>query len=186
MMIIAGIDYSTTSPCICIHKGDLFNFKNCHFYFMSPKKTLEGNVYPKIHGTLNNVKWKNHILKYDMISDWSLDILKKHNVNFVGIEGYSMGSRSGMLFNIAENGGILKHKILKGGFEYEDVSPNTIKKFATGKGNSKKEKMQESFIEETGINLSTELTPRSDKCISPVSDIIDSYYIAKYFFEKSS
>lgn len=187
MKTIAGIDYSTSTPCICIHKGETFSLDNCKFYFMTPRKTLEGWVVnKKIHGTPHIGKFKDRIKKYDLISDWALNILIREEVDIIGIEGYSMGSRTGMILDIAENGGILRYKLYKNGQKYEQVAPTTIKKFATGKGNSKKEKMEESFLEETKTDYKEILTPKAKNCISPVSDIIDSYYIAKYFFEKSS
>ena len=56
----------------------------------------------------------------------------------------------------------------------------SYKKFATGKGNANKVLMYEAFIEETGDDLAKlfEFDPYTGQ--SPVSDIIDSYYIAKY------
>lgn len=89
-----------------------------------------------------------------------------------------MGS-TGRVFNIAENAGLLKHYLWKSDMYYNVVPPTVIKKFATGKGNANKEKIQESFIEETGINIK-EMLNMTDKQWNPSSDIIDSYYICKY------
>jgi hypothetical protein len=59
-------------------------------------------------------------------------------------------------------------------------APSAIKKFATGKGNAKKEDMYASFVEETGVDLSIILDQSVDpKVNSPISDIVDAYYIAK-------
>ncbi len=59
--------------------------------------------------------------------------------------------------------------------------PTVIKKYATGKGNANKDLMYDSFIGEllTPPNLKDLITPKSKKIISPVSDIVDSYFIAK-------
>ena len=59
-------------------------------------------------------------------------------------------------------------------------APAEIKKFATGKGNANKELMYKAFVDETGDDLAQlfEFDPYTGQ--SPVSDIIDSYYIAKY------
>ena len=64
-------------------------------------------------------------------------------------------------------------------------APSTIKKFATGKGNANKELMYEAFVEETGDDLAKLFEFDPYKGQSPVSDIIDSYYIAKYRNENS-
>ena len=89
-----------------------------------------------------------------------------------------MGS-TGRVFNIAENAGLLKHYLWKSNISYNVVPPTVIKKFATGKGNANKEKLEQAFIEETGINIK-EMLNMSDKQWNPSSDIIDSYYICKY------
>jgi len=59
------------------------------------------------------------------------------------------------------------------------VAPTAIKKFATGKGNANKEKMQDAFINETGVNLKEQLN-MTEKQWNPSSDIIDAYYVCKY------
>ena len=65
------------------------------------------------------------------------------------------------------------------------IPPSEIKKFATGKGNASKEKMYESFFQETGVPLTSFLgmsrqKTEPQKIKSPVSDIVDSYYICKF------
>ena len=32
-MVVAGVDYSLTSPAICIHSGEDWNYSNCKFYY---------------------------------------------------------------------------------------------------------------------------------------------------------
>ena len=65
--------------------------------------------------------------------------------------------------------------------EFDIVPPTVIKKFATGKGNANKEKMYEAFdVENPGVDIRSWLTPRSTNTISPVSDVVDAYFIVKY------
>ena len=90
----------------------------------------------------------------------------------------------GKTFNIAENTGILKYKIHNLGIPLEVVPPTTIKKFATGKGNADKEKMHKSFVNEVGLDLKQQITPDKSSVSNPVSDIVDSYYICKYLYDK--
>ena len=92
------------------------------------------------------------------------------------LEDYSFGSK-GRVFHIAENTGLLKHKLFKAGIPFIVVAPTTVKKFATGKGNANKEKMYECFTEQTGVDLRKQLDTTVEH---PISDIIDAFYIAKY------
>jgi Holliday junction resolvasome RuvABC endonuclease subunit len=97
-------------------------------------------------------------------------------------EGYSFGSK-GMVFNIAEAMGMYKYRLfMQTGQHVRLVAPSTVKKYATTKGNAKKPQMVESFIAETGVLLHDILGKRS-LTVSPISDIVDSYYICKYGFE---
>ena len=55
-----------------------------------------------------------------------------------------------------------------------------VKKFGAGRGNAKKEEMHQAFVNETGVNLHSVLTPDTNSIKNPVSDIVDAYYICKY------
>jgi hypothetical protein len=117
------------------------------------------------------------------LSKWAMSILKKHKVTHVFLEGYSMGSK-GKIFHIAENTAMLKVGIHLAGIPLESVPPTTIKKYATGKGNSDKVKMFSCFLErEPGaVNLQQLITPNKQTINNPVSDIVDAYFICKYGF----
>jgi hypothetical protein len=182
-MIVAGIDYSLSSPAICVHEGDTWDYKNCHFYYLVKReKLLEAempflpNMYPD--------GYTNDLERYESLSTWSLNILKKHNVEKVFIEGYAFGA-VGRVFQIAENAGLLKYMIWKAGMSIGTIPPTAIKKFATGKGNANKEKMYDSFFSENMVDI-------RDKCgimnngWNPVSDIVDSYYIAKFGLDQEN
>lgn len=175
-MKIAGIDYSMTSPSICIHDGLKWSHKNCKFFYLTKKeknlvfkKNIVGTMYPEYSSDPD---------RYDNLSQWSLNILRKHKVEKVFIESYSFNS-VGRVFQIAENTGSLKYRLWKEGLHYDVYPPTMIKKFATGKGNSNKEAMWNSFKEETNINLFSLLEQEECKHWNPVSDIVDAYYIAK-------
>src|ERR1039458_47355 len=96
------------------------------------------------------------------------------------IEDYSFGSK-GRVFNLAENMGLLKYKFWKYDMKFDLVPPTVLKKFATGKGNAKKEDMYENFVKETGVDLQEKLFP-GRKLGNPVTDIVDSYYLMKWGF----
>lgn len=181
-MVIAGIDYSITTPAVCIYNSSTkskFNYKSCNHFFLSNLAKYDWfqdeNLFAQNHGP-----WKCEIERYSFITEWVCNLLEQHHVDHVYLEGYSMGSK-GKVFNIAENTGIMKYKLWKGEFPIEVVAPTTIKLFATGKGNSNKDSMYQAFKKENPkVHLRSKLTPKAGKIISPVSDIVDAYFICKY------
>ena len=181
MTLVAGIDYSMTSPALCIFDTDKgrYCFDNVDAYFRSNLVRFdlfkEGNVNGENHNPFDC-----DIDRYDDISNWATTILDGKGVKKVFLEGYSFGS-TGKVFNIAENTAILKYNLWDLNIDIEILAPTTIKKFATGSGRASKENMYEKFCEENPkIGLRESLTPRSSNVINPVNDIVDAYYILKY------
>lgn len=178
-MIIAGIDYSMTSPAICIFDTEKeWNYDNCTFFFLTEKKKYEV-IVDNIVGSY--FEYPGEIQRFDLISSYFLDRMLEREVTKVYLENYSLGSK-GRVFNIAENTGILKYRLWNFGVEYDVVPPTVIKKFATGKGNATKEKMQEFFIQETQVDLKNKLS-MTEKQWNPSSDIIDAYWICKFGYQ---
>lgn len=177
-MRIVGIDYSLSSPCVCICNAETFSFANCRFYFLTDTKKYNIDI-DNIQGDIHSHYFINEERYYN-ITSWVMDKLQEDDV--VYMEGYSMGS-TGRVFNIAENTGILKHYMWKRKYTYNVVPPTVVKKFATGKGNANKELLQTVFEESTGYGLKKKLN-MTEKQWNPSSDIIDSYFICKYGFEQ--
>ena len=103
-MVIAGIDYSLTSPAICIHDGKEWSYNNCKFYYLVKNEKhvrqtdqYKGFLYPE---------YRIDIERFYNLSHWSLEIIRKHKVDRVYIEGYAFGA-VGRVFQIAENCGLL-------------------------------------------------------------------------------
>jgi Holliday junction resolvasome RuvABC endonuclease subunit len=179
-MKIAGIDYSMTSPAICIYDNNTeFKFDNCEIYFMTQLKKYEID-HKNIHGRM--LEFINSMDRYDKISSFFIDRVLDDGVECVYIEDYSMGSK-GKVFHIAENTGILKYRLWLIQVPFVCVPPTVIKKFATGKGNSDKQKMQDVFELENDIRLKSELN-MTEKQWNPSSDIIDAYWICKYGYNQ--
>lgn len=181
-VILAGIDYSYTCPAIAIYSGehDKFSFEACRFFYMIDTAKYCGSFH---NGIITGTKIPDYRCdeeRYSNIADWAMDILENNHVDDVYIEGYAMGSKSGMIFNIAENAGLLKNRIWQEGWKLTTVPPTTIKKFATGKGNSDKIKMHEAFQTLTGVDLQGKLCPDKGKIGSPVGDVVDAFYVLKY------
>ena len=181
-MIIAGIDYSMTSPSICVYaskKKDSFSFSKCKIYFLTDTK--------KYSGTFKNIVGKSfdqydeETGRFKSISDWALDVLSY--VEQVGLEGYSYNSTA-KVFHIAENTGILKYKLFNSGTPLEIYSPSSIKKFATEKGNADKDLMYECFVKDTKVDLNKLLDCKQKKIGNPISDIVDSYFVCKKLYSE--
>ena len=186
MKKIAGIDYSLTSPAICVYKeenGGHFDFDRCVLHYLSNNEkqrqlaartgleNLRAEPYPE---------WHCEEERHDKLSSWAYNIVQ--GCEEVFLEGYAFAtSGTSHVRSMAENTGLLKHKMWKSKISFKTYPPTVIKKFATGKGNSNKEKMYEAFVDEllTPTDLKEQLTPKAKKIINPISDIVDSYFIAK-------
>jgi hypothetical protein len=176
-MRVVGIDYSMTCPAITIINGDTpFTFSNCQCFYRSSK--LPNSTLPNVFGS-RLIEFESNEQRFDDIASWAMDCIAVDAQTVVFIEGYSMSSK-GLVFNIAENTAILKHKLWKAGVPIQAIPPTVIKKFAFGKGNATKDQMHDIFVKETGTNLLTIYQPKAGSVGSPTGDLVDSYYICKY------
>jgi hypothetical protein len=180
-MIIAGIDYSLNGPAICVFNGNNhFVFEKCEFYFLTDIKKYAKTFIGNVHGQLFK-DYDEECERYDTISDWVMKIIT--GCDQISLEGYAYGAQ-GRVFHIAENTGILKYKCYQNSIPIEIVTPSHVKKLATGKGNSDKKAMYQSFVKETNILLHDIITPGKAEIGNPVSDIVDSYYICKNLYNQ--
>lgn len=180
-MKVVGIDYSTTSPAICVYQHDSSvsgaDFNPCHttFYVRTPVKRCQREIVPgRAFGEAYDTDRSNEE-RYDDLSRWAV----KHCVgaNLVMIEGYAMGA-SGRVFHIGENTGLLKHRLWSDGIRFDSVAPTAIKKLATGKGNSDKSGMADAFGRVPGFTeWRSAFGCSPSKPSSPFSDVVDAYYI---------
>jgi len=176
---IIGIDYSLTSPAVCVNiDGDA----GLMFYYLTNKKKWIGMMSEEIVG-YEHKEWKDPIQRFKYISDFALDIIYPSINPIIFIEGYSYGSKGQGLFQIAENCGILKYRLQEKSYPYETVVPSVVKKGATGKGNADKDMMYNAFVAETNIDLKSIF--ETEKVGNPISDIADSYFIQKVGYENS-
>lgn len=181
MRCVAGIDYSLACPAMCVHVGDKWSANNCHFFYLySVKKWLL--QYSKLRSD-NFAPYFSSEERLDWVSSWFIEKLKQFKAPHVYIENYSYSSHSSSTHILAEGCGLLKHKIWKERFRLETLPVTSIKKFATGKGNSPKELMCQSFANEQSW-LSDVLRCPEGK--SPLADLVDAYFIAKMGFHQSN
>jgi hypothetical protein len=181
-MVIAGIDYSLCGPAVCLFRANStgkFSYSGCSFYFLTDNKRQSEIRTLNIFGERLS-DWNNDQHRYETIADWAMDIVM--GCAHVALEGYAY-SASGKVFHIAENTGILKYKLYQLSIPVTIIPPTEVKKFATGKGNADKNAMYDSWLKETGVDLKGLLTPKRQESVSPVSDIVDSYYICKKMYE---
>lgn len=173
---IIGIDYSYTSPAICILGED---FRGSTFYYANQKKkfAIEARNYK---GTLIEKDWSHPIQRYDALARWAVDSIRPHirdNTSII-LENFAFGSRTGLVFNIAENAAMLKYRLMTEFNLYPTlVAPTEVKKAWTGKGNAQKERMVEVLKEKEGVDILEWMA--IDKLQSPAHDVVDSYAIAK-------
>jgi hypothetical protein len=112
-------------------------------------------------------------------------ILTFPDISVVGIEDYAFAA-TGRVFHIGENTGILKHYLDNAALSYVPYPPTVIKKFATGKGNADKFRMTSAFLADypDATKWAAKLFPRTKPGVisakSPLSDLADAYWIAKY------
>ena len=183
---VAGIDYSLTSPAICIYSeensGGLYNFDRCTLYYLfNSEKQRQLSTGSGIENiiAMPYPEWDTDQERYDKLSNWVIELIQ--SCDEVYLEGYAYG-RHYQQGPIYESTGLLKHKMWKHKLNYFLVAPTKIKKYATGKGTANKELMYNSFTSEllTPPDLPKILTPKSKKITSPITDIVDSYFICKY------
>ena len=175
-MNFVGIDYSMSCPAMTILPETSDSFNHAKVYFLTNVKShagvfFGGNVIGAYHDDYCCEQERfNNIGKYFLTNI--------PNDATILIEGYSFGSSAGRVFNIAENTGHLKYLLWNANKKFDVVSPSEVKKIASGKGNADKQKMYEAFKEQSGLDLMKMLAPNR-KLGSPITDIIDSFYIAK-------
>lgn len=184
---IAGIDYGMKCPSITIKN---VKDKNLFFHYYYDVKKHTGRKASNIFGVLTP-EYSCDEERYDNLANWALAVLIKHQVTDVAIEGISFASK-GLIVNLGENLGLLKHKLWKNGINYYTISPNTVKMVARNtlpedrrqdpqnpkkKLKMDKDVMVDTFFRETGIPLWDIFQLAKDK--NPLQDIADSYFIMR-------
>jgi len=114
-MKIIGLDLSLTATGMVNAEGEAFTIKN------------------NATGMARLIKIRDRIL-YEADAALPADL--------VVIEGYSMGGQrgsAGIGQALGELGGVVRVALWEAGVPYVDVSPSSLKKYATGKGNAGKE-----------------------------------------------
>jgi hypothetical protein len=189
MKTIVGIDYSLTCPCICVANNS--SLDDIYFHFLHDNKKFHGltPIYSAVTPQMGSMsimgdEHDDYLCdqqRYENIASWVLSVVSTYPKDevVVLIEDYAFAAK-GRVFNLAENCGIMKYLLYKGGYDYHTIAPSVIKKHATGKGNANKQAMYDAFLELTGVDLIGIYGGKNRKLDSPVTDIVDSFYLAHY------
>jgi len=125
---IFGIDPSLTSTGYCVRD--------------SGKTYAIGTILPK------KLRGVERLL---YIEDKLNDLCMKQLGGLVVIEGYSFGSQGRAIFQIGELGGVIRRYLHLMEIPWVEVAPASLKKFVTGKGNTKKEHMMMHVLKRWGV-----------------------------------
>lgn len=189
---LVGIDYSMCSPGICIYECDFSRNKKfsewdpqrCRFYYRckSEKRKIITAGNPYITGDVfeKNVLCNEERFVYQV--RWVTYCIPDVCNTAVLIEDYAFAG-SGVNFQIGELTGHLKNRLWNYDIPFKPVNIVRVKKFATGNGNAKKPELEQAFIKDTGWNLQKLFGVEHLKNKSPVTDLIDAYWLCKIAFE---
>ena len=207
-MIKVGIDFSLTSPSVCIYKNDEYRFIS--FFNDSGKdwrksKSKSYKYHNDLCGIIDIIPYTRRIddVIYSneqrtkmadalMIANLIIDKLKMiiDDEVVIGLEGFSYGSISSSTLDLAMYNSFLRMKLIEnfGSDCLNIISPTEGKKILFGKGNAKKEDMIQAFIDN---RLNDDILTKNVfwqyckdngvdfKQPKPIDDLVDSYAILK-------
>ena len=177
-MIFCGIDLSYTSPGVCIYDDQTDPvFENLRFFNLKEDKTKNDIKRCGIFGNIQidiQPKWTCAEERYSINARWLTGILVKHKVAQVTLEGYAMGARAGLVFNIAENTSLIKQWMFHNGIPFETPPPSVGKKLLSGKGNSGKPEMIDAF-HKLFPHVQLDKILGIKEYAKPIDDLVDSF-----------
>ena len=207
-MIKVGIDFSLTSPAICVLKNGEYSFISFFNDGGKDWKKSKSKSYKyhndlcaiidvipytrKIDDSIYRSEQKTKMSDALMIANLIIDKLKviiDDNV-IIGLEGFSYGSISSSTLDLAMYNSFLRMKLIEnfGSECLNIISPTEGKKMLFGKGNAKKDDMINAFIDnklEDDILLNNNLWKYCKengvdfKQPKPIDDLVDAYAILK-------
>lgn len=166
-MIKIGIDFSLTSPAICVYKNGEYTFISFFNDGGKDWKKSKSKSY-KYHNDLCNIidvipytrkiddsiyrsEQKTKMADALMIANLIIEKLKLiiDDEVIIGLEGFSYGSISSSTLDLAMYNSFLRMKLIEnfGSDCLNIISPTEGKKVLFGKGNAKKDDMIQSFID---------------------------------------
>ena len=207
-MIKIGIDFSLTSPAICIYKNGEYRFisffndggkdwrkskSKTYRYHNDLCKIIDVIPYTRnIDDSNYRNEQKTKMADALMIVNLIIEKLKTFIDGdvIIGLEGFSYGSISSSTLDLAMYNSFLRMKLIEnfGSDVLNIVSPTEGKKVLFGKGNAKKDDMIQSFIDN---RLKDDILDSNAfwkyckengvdfKQPKPIDDLVDAYGILK-------
>jgi crossover junction endodeoxyribonuclease RuvC len=123
-------------------------------------------------------KVKEDPQRFSDIAEKIIDELQPNDL--IAIEGFSYGSKGkGVSFQYGL-GWIIRHLLLERGYRYTEVPPTSVKKFATGKGNTKKDEMVLPIYKKWGFEHTSDNVRDAFVLAQMVKGIYDSSNLTEY------
>ena len=207
-MMKIGIDFSLTSPAICVYKNGEYRFisffndggkdwkkskSKTYRYHNELCDIIEVIPYTRriddgSYRTEQKTKMADALMIVNLIIE-KLETIIDDDV-IIGLEGFSYGSISSSTLDLAMYNSFLRMKLIEkfGSDCLNIISPTEGKKMLFGKGNAKKEDMIQAFIDN---RLKDDELTKSEfwkycksngvdfKQPKPIDDLVDAYGILK-------
>lgn len=200
-MIFIGIDFSISSPAVCINDDNKFSYYSLYRPGKLTKKEVIGidvlkefknlslNINKPIVESKNyQLRETNNLIEAEFLTDSIIEYIQNniHNKKVkICIEGFSYGSISNRALELSGYNYLLRHKLLKNGYNFSIYSPKTIKAVA-GNGNYNKEQIAESYLSiidddklRIFLNDNKDTLYINRKFLKPIDDLIDAYFASK-------
>ena len=207
-MIKIGIDFSLTSPAICVYKNGEYSFisffndggkdwkkskSKSYRYHKELSDIIDVIPYTrKIDDSNYRIEQKTKMADALMIVNIIIEKLKTiiDDDVIIGLEGFSYGSISSSTLDLAMYNSFLRMKLIEnfGSDVLNIVSPTEGKKMLFGKGNANKEDMIQAFIDnrlkDNEIMANAFWKYCKDNGVDfkqpkPIDDLVDAYGILK-------
>jgi crossover junction endodeoxyribonuclease RuvC len=144
---VLGLDPSTITGWVALHKSGHCEWGEAQF------------------------KKQSGIQRVDSFLGWTNEIMTEYKPMKVCIEGYGYANKY-TLATLVEIGTAIRLALHAHQCEYIEIAPGTLKKFATGKGNAKKDQIMLAVYKKWGFDPET-------------NNIADAYVLAKMAAEKA-
>lgn len=113
--------------------------------------TRTGYATPEGCGVLVPPKGQDRgMARLDWIQAETWAIAQDEGAELVVLEGYSFASRGRAVFSLGELGGVVRLSLYQNDVPFVEVSPGTLKFYATGHGNAGKEEVLAAAIRRLG------------------------------------